>query len=185
LDHATGPNCCQLKYLDDAQLHRLLEAVTVEINRRNQDGPKNETAAAAPTRASSQGHPATIRNNKNRGTEKIPEGTANLIRCMDLRKQSVDHEETWLIVAGFLLRPGFGVTADNFRIDSLWRLRDQGLGFLGKRIKSQECILWRRVAGGLTRERQEQILVPELDAIRTEKTCTRAHPARGIAGTRS
>jgi hypothetical protein len=70
-----------LKYLGDAQLHRLLEAVTVEINRRNQDGPKNETAAAAPTRASSQGHPATIRNNKNRGTEKIPEGTANLIRA--------------------------------------------------------------------------------------------------------
>src|ERR1700741_631828 len=28
-----------LKYLDDAQLARLLEAVTVEINRRNQDQP--------------------------------------------------------------------------------------------------------------------------------------------------
>jgi hypothetical protein len=88
---------------------------------------------------------------------------------MDLRKQSVDHEETWLIVAGFLLRPGFGVTADNFRIDSLWRLRDQGLYFLGKRSKIQEYILWRRVAGGLTRERQEQILAPELDKIRRGK----------------
>jgi len=89
--------------------------------------------------------------------------------CMDLRKQSVDHEEAWLIVAGFLLRPGFGVTADNFRIDSLWRLRDQGLYFLGKRSKIQEYILWRRVAGGLTRERQEQILAPELDKIRRGK----------------
>jgi hypothetical protein len=70
-----------LKYLDDAQLDRLLEAVTVEINRRNQGGPKSETAAAAATSASSQGQTATIRNNKIRGIEKIPEGTANLIRA--------------------------------------------------------------------------------------------------------
>src|SRR5215467_5983312 len=70
-----------LKYLDDAQLDRLLEAVTVEINRRNQGGPKNKIAAAAPTRVSSQGQSATIRNNKIKGIEKIPEGTANLIRA--------------------------------------------------------------------------------------------------------
>jgi molecular chaperone DnaK (HSP70) len=89
--------------------------------------------------------------------------------CMARCRESVDHEEAWLILAGFLLRPGFGATADNFRIDSLWRLRDHGLYFPGKRIKCQEYILWRRVAGGLTRERQEQILAPELDAIRTRK----------------
>jgi hypothetical protein len=64
-----------LKYLDDAQLNRLLEAVTVEINRRNQGGPKSEIAAAAATSASS------TRNNKITGIEKIPEGTANLIRA--------------------------------------------------------------------------------------------------------
>jgi len=92
-----------------------------------------------------------------------------LERCMALRKQSADHDEAWLILAGFLLRPGSGVAADNFRIDNLWRLRDQRLYFPGKRIKSQEYILWRRVAGGLTRERQEQILAPELDAIRKRK----------------
>jgi hypothetical protein len=55
--------------------------VTVEINRRNQGGPKNETAAAAPTGASSQGQSATIRNKKVRGIDKIPAGTANLIRA--------------------------------------------------------------------------------------------------------
>ena len=88
---------------------------------------------------------------------------------MDLRKQSVDHEEAWLILAGFLLRPGFGVAADNFRIDSLWRLREQGLKFPGKRIKAQEYILWRRVAGGLTEQRHQQILAPEFDRIRTGK----------------
>src|SRR5689334_1754260 len=69
-----------LKYLDDAQLNRLLEAVTVEINRRNQSRPRSETAAAA-TRASSPGQFASIRNDKIGEIEKIPDGTANLIRA--------------------------------------------------------------------------------------------------------
>src|SRR6266851_1457716 len=59
-----------LKYLDDAQLQRLLEAVTVEINRRNQGAPRNETAMAAAT-----GY------KKIRGIDEIPEGKANLIRA--------------------------------------------------------------------------------------------------------
>ena len=89
--------------------------------------------------------------------------------CMARRKGSADHEEAWLILAGFLLRPGFGAAADHVRIDSLWRLREQGLYFAGKRSKVQEYLLWRRVAGGLERQRQEQILAPELDKIRTQK----------------
>jgi hypothetical protein len=89
--------------------------------------------------------------------------------CMARRKESADHEEAWLMLAGFLLRPGFGAAADHFRIDSLWRLHEQGLYFAGKRSKVQEYVLWRRVAGGLERQRQEQILAPELDKIRTQK----------------
>src|SRR5262249_41962210 len=68
-----------LKYLDDDQLNRLLEAVTVEINRRNQGGPKSKTAAAAPTRAPSPGQSASTRKDKIGGIDQIPEGTANLI----------------------------------------------------------------------------------------------------------
>jgi molecular chaperone DnaK (HSP70) len=89
--------------------------------------------------------------------------------CMARRKESADHEEAWLILAGFLLRPGYGAAADLFRIGSLWRLREHGLYFPGKRSKVQEYVLWRRVAGGLTQERQEQILAPEFDKIRTQK----------------
>jgi molecular chaperone DnaK (HSP70) len=89
--------------------------------------------------------------------------------CMARRKESADHEEAWLILAGFLLRPGYGAAADHFRIDSLWRLREHGLYFAGKRCKVQEYVLWRRVAGGLDHQRQEQILAPELDKIRTQK----------------
>jgi len=88
---------------------------------------------------------------------------------LDGRRLSVDHEEAWLIVAGFLLRPGFGVVRDDLRIDALWRLHDAGPWFVGRRIKCQEYILWRRVAGGLTRDRQNKLLTGELDRIRSGK----------------
>jgi hypothetical protein len=64
-----------LKSLDDAQLQRLVEAVTVEIDRRNQSAPKNETGT------SSRGQSGAIRNQKTRGIDGFPEGTANLIRA--------------------------------------------------------------------------------------------------------
>ena len=81
----------------------------------------------------------------------------------------MEHEEAWLTLAGFLLRPGFGFAHDGLRMDELWRLRDAGLCFPGKRSKVQEYILWRRVAGGLTAERQERLLAGELASIRTGK----------------
>ncbi len=82
------------------------------------------------------------------------------------RKLSVEHEEAWLTLAGFLLRPGFGFAHDGLRMDELWRLRDAGLRFPGKRSKVQEHILWRRVSGGLTAERQEMLLSGERSSIR-------------------
>ena len=88
---------------------------------------------------------------------------------LDGRRLSVDLEEAWLILAGFLLRPGFGVAGDHLRIDALWRLHDVGPCFPGRRIKCQEYILWRRVVGGLTRERQNKLLAGELDRIRSGK----------------
>jgi molecular chaperone DnaK (HSP70) len=93
----------------------------------------------------------------------------SLEACIDARRHSVEHEESWLILAGFLLRPGFGAPMDPGRIDSLWRIRETGLFFPGKRIKLQEYILWRRVAGGLDRERQESILAADIDKIRQQK----------------
>jgi len=70
-----------LKSLDDAQLQRLLEAATVEIGRRNQGPPKNETAKAVATGRSSQSQSVTFRDKKTRGIDEFPEGTANLIRA--------------------------------------------------------------------------------------------------------
>ena len=81
----------------------------------------------------------------------------------------MEHEEAWLTLAGFLLRPGFGFAHDGLRMDELWRLRDAGLCFPGKRSKIQEYILWRRVAGGLTAERQERLMAGELVGVRAGK----------------
>ena len=36
-----------------------------------------------------------------------------LYEQIDRRKESVDHEEAWLILAGFFLRPGFGAEGDD------------------------------------------------------------------------
>jgi hypothetical protein len=65
-----------LKYLDDTQLERLLEAVTVEIDRRNQAAPERKTVIAA-----AQAQSAASGNKKIREIEEIPEGRANLIRA--------------------------------------------------------------------------------------------------------
>ena len=66
-----------LKYLDDSQLQKLLQAVTVEIDRRRQGAPENKTATAVATGTAS----AASRNKTIREIEEIPEGRANLIRA--------------------------------------------------------------------------------------------------------
>ena len=91
-----------------------------------------------------------------------------LHQCFSFRKESIEHEETWLILAGFLLRPGFGAENDPARVNELWQLHADGLAYPGKRIQLQQYILWRRVAGGLSRERQEAILAPELPKLRAQ-----------------
>ena len=80
---------------------------------------------------------------------------------MTLKSRSPDHEASWLNLAGWILRPGYGADLDPFRLDELWRLHGLGLSFpKEKRVLNQWWILWRRTAGGLDRERQEAILSP-------------------------
>ncbi len=85
--------------------------------------------------------------------------------CFDWRYQSIDHEESWIALAGFLLRPGYGVALDESRIDQLWRVQEEEFWFPGKRLEMQAHVLWRRVSGGLCRERQEGLLAQSLPKI--------------------
>jgi hypothetical protein len=90
--------------------------------------------------------------------------------CFSSRKYSVEHEETWLILASYFLRPGFGAEDDEARINELWRIQTEGLIYPGKRNQLQVYILWRRVAGGLNTRRQEAILIPELPRLRAQSS---------------
>jgi molecular chaperone DnaK (HSP70) len=75
------------------------------------------------------------------------------------RNRSVDHEESWLYLAGFALRPGYGFPLDESRIEELWRLFELGMAFpKEKRVQVQWYLLWRRTAGGLNAQRQLKIL---------------------------
>tara|TARA_R110002096_G_scaffold215310_15_gene403183 strand:+ start:1712 stop:4444 length:2733 start_codon:yes stop_codon:yes gene_type:complete len=88
--------------------------------------------------------------------------------CFDWRYQSVEHEESWITFAGFLLRPGYGVVFDETRIDQLWRLQEEDLWFPGKRIEQQYYILWRRISGGLNRDRQEILIQESLPILKRQ-----------------
>jgi hypothetical protein len=73
-------------------------------------------------------------------------------------------------MAGFLLRPGYGAPLDEHRIQSLWRLGEEGTAFPNKRIKIQTYVLWRRVAGGLSSARQSELIEPELSRLKVAKS---------------
>ncbi|WP_176736546.1 hsp70 family protein [Oligoflexus tunisiensis] len=91
-----------------------------------------------------------------------------LADAMFRRQKGVDGEAAWLYLAGFCLRPGFGASRDSERMQSLWRIFDQGYskGAAEKKLEEQWYLLWRRVAGGLNRAQQNRIMDRILPAIR-------------------
>jgi molecular chaperone DnaK (HSP70) len=77
-------------------------------------------------------------------------------RGLTRRGRSLEHEVNWLNLAGFVLRPGFGAAMDAVRIDEAWRVQQTGLAFPKETAsRAAACIYWRRIAAGLSAERQE------------------------------
>ena len=81
-----------------------------------------------------------------------------LVEVAAERKTSADHEQRWLNLAGFLLRPGTGAPLDAWRSRVMWGVFNENLAF----PKSEPgrlawWIVWRRIAGGLVKGQQEQI----------------------------
>lgn len=75
------------------------------------------------------------------------------------RRRSPDHERLWLNWVGYCLRPGFGYPLDDWRVQQVWSLHDQGLQYgADRRLWAEWWTLWRRVAGGLDRAAQERLL---------------------------
>src|SRR5262245_32311712 len=74
------------------------------------------------------------------------------------RGRSLLHENTWLYLAGFLLRPGYGDELDPWRMTELWQCFD--LGLFHRKEKSAQSnwwMMWRRTAGGLDSEQQQRL----------------------------
>ncbi|RAR61160.1 Hsp70 protein [Paraburkholderia unamae] len=75
------------------------------------------------------------------------------------RRRSADHERLWLNLAGFSLRPGFGYPLDEWRVEQLWTLFDDGIQFVNDgQVWSEWWTLWRRAAGGLNEAQQHEVL---------------------------
>ncbi len=75
------------------------------------------------------------------------------------RRRSPEHERAWLNLAGYCLRPGFGHTLDEWRIEQLWAIFDSGVQHhKDSQVCAEWWTLWRRVAGGLTPAAQLRLL---------------------------
>lgn len=75
----------------------------------------------------------------------------------DSRKRSTDHEARWLNLAGWALRPGFGYPADDWRVQTTWRLIHNKLMHRSASSVAEGVILWRRIAGGFTEGQQNAL----------------------------
>ncbi|HEV3422891.1 MAG TPA: Hsp70 family protein [Paraburkholderia sp.] len=75
------------------------------------------------------------------------------------RRRSADHERLWLNLAGYCVRPGFGYPLDEWRVEQLWTLFDDGIQYINdSQVWSEWWTLWRRAAGGLGESEQLSVL---------------------------
>ena len=99
------------------------------------------------------------------------------------RQRSADHETRWLNLLGYVLRPGYGLAADDWRVAQSWRSVYGRLAFATPSSRSESLILWRRLAGGFTAGQQlavyQQVAGPLrglLDPVRRAKSGSSVAP---------
>jgi molecular chaperone DnaK (HSP70) len=81
-----------------------------------------------------------------------------LVEVAAERRKTADHEQRWLNLAGFLLRPGTGASLDAWRARVMWGVFNENLAHpKSEPGKLAWWITWRRIAGGLAKGQQEQI----------------------------
>jgi molecular chaperone DnaK (HSP70) len=91
---------------------------------------------------------------------------SELMLLQDGRKRSPQHEARWLNLVGFCLRPGFGMAADDWRVDETWRAINGRLIHGAPACLAELRTLCRRISGGMTAGRQNQIASAVMPAIR-------------------
>ncbi len=74
------------------------------------------------------------------------------------RRRSVDHERVYYQLIGYSLRPGSGYPLDDWRCEQMFPRFAEGVVHReGPLVWNEFWILWRRIAGGLTEARQNEI----------------------------
>lgn len=71
------------------------------------------------------------------------------------RRRTEQHERNWLKLTSYLLRPGFGYPADEWRLEQIWPLYKNAIQY-NKTTPSWSdwWNFWRRIAGGLSADQQ-------------------------------
>ena len=90
----------------------------------------------------------------------------SLFEMADGRKKSASHEARWINLLGYSLRPGYGFAVDDWRVTETWRHVKDKLQFESPNARSAIYILWRRLAGGLSRGQQMAMAEPLFSAMR-------------------
>lgn len=91
---------------------------------------------------------------------------AELLDLSNGRRPGPQHEARWLNLTGFCLRPGFGMAADDWRVEETWRATNGRLLHSSAACMAELRTLCRRISGGLAAGRQTQIASTVLPAIR-------------------
>lgn len=84
------------------------------------------------------------------------------------RSKSKEHEARWLNLAGYVLRPGYGMAMDDWRVSETWRKVQGKLFFATPTSRNESLVLWRRIAGGLTAGQQRTLASPIVASIRSQ-----------------
>ncbi|TWT34189.1 Hsp70 family protein [Blastopirellula retiformator] len=82
------------------------------------------------------------------------------------RRRSSSHEIRWLNLAGFALRPGYGLALDDWRVSETWKALQGKVAHNDANCRTQSWILWRRIAGGLSRGQQQAVAQPLILALK-------------------
>ena len=74
------------------------------------------------------------------------------------RRRTADHERVFFQILGFSLRPGFGYPLDEWRCEQTAQLFPESVQFTKEKpVWTEYWVLWRRIAGGLTEARHNEL----------------------------
>src|SRR5207249_821528 len=80
-----------------------------------------------------------------------------LFAGVNRRRRSADHERIFFQLAGYSLRPGYGYPLDDWRCEQTAELLKGIQHHSEKPVWTEFWIMWRRIAGGLSEQRQVDI----------------------------